>query len=90
MLKALQAREDRDAVVVFGAMDAMKLRSPLTLFEAAHSCSLLAEALKGCLTVNVTKRCFTCSPEVGWAGLLARRSEQMDAAAFVTCLELDV
>lgn len=44
-VKALQALAGSDPVAVFGSVDAMKLRSSLTLFEAAHYCDLFAEAL---------------------------------------------
>ena len=43
--KALQALEGSDPVAVFGSADAMKLRSSLTLFEAAGYSDLFADAL---------------------------------------------
>ena len=42
---ALQDLATRDAVTVFGSIDAMKLRSSLTLFEAAKPYPLLTVAL---------------------------------------------
>ncbi|AQR75134.1 DUF1810 domain-containing protein [Sphingomonas sp. LM7] len=42
---ALQDLNVSDAVAVFGSVDAMKLRSSLTLFEAARPSPLLAAAL---------------------------------------------
>lgn len=45
-VNALQALGGSDAVAVFGAVDAMKLRSSLTLFEAARPCLLFEEALE--------------------------------------------
>lgn len=43
---ALQALGGSDPVSVFGSVDAMKLRSPLTLFEAAGGSPLLDDALE--------------------------------------------
>ena len=42
---ALQDRATSDPVIVFGALDAMKLRSSLSLFEAARPHALFAAAL---------------------------------------------
>lgn len=42
---ALQDLDDSDPVAVFGEVDAVKLRSSLTLFEAAKPSSLMAAAL---------------------------------------------
>ncbi|WP_338057857.1 MULTISPECIES: DUF1810 family protein [Sphingobium] len=42
---ALQDLPISDPVAVFGAIDAMKLRSSLTLFEAVQPSALLASAL---------------------------------------------
>ncbi|MDZ3831930.1 MAG: DUF1810 domain-containing protein [Sphingopyxis sp.] len=42
---ALQDLDDSDPVAVFGAVDAVKLRSSLTLFEAAGANSLVSAAL---------------------------------------------
>lgn len=44
-VEALQQLRTSDAVAVFGAVDAMKLRSSLTLFEAAIPSPLFTEAL---------------------------------------------
>ncbi len=44
-VNALQALGGSDPVAVFGLVDAMKLRSSLTLFEAAHYSDLFADAL---------------------------------------------
>ena len=44
-VQALQALEGSDPVAVFGSVDAMKLRSSLTLFEAAGYSDLFAGAL---------------------------------------------
>ncbi|MFC3443930.1 DUF1810 domain-containing protein [Sphingobium rhizovicinum] len=45
-VKALQALAGSDPVAVFGSVDAMKLRSSLTLFEAAGGPALLGDALE--------------------------------------------
>ena len=45
-VKALQALGASDPVKVFGSVDAMKLRSSLTLFEAARASALLDDALE--------------------------------------------
>lgn len=45
-VKALQALSASDPVKVFGGTDAMKLRSSLTLFEAARAMPLLHDALE--------------------------------------------
>lgn len=42
---ALQQLRTSDPLAVFGGIDAMKLRSSLTLFEAAEPCKLFAAAL---------------------------------------------
>ncbi|HJS09643.1 DUF1810 domain-containing protein [Sphingopyxis sp.] len=44
-VEALQDLAGSDPVAIFGEVDAMKLRSSLTLFEAAGGTSLLAAAL---------------------------------------------
>jgi uncharacterized protein (DUF1810 family) len=44
-VKALQALGGSDPVAVFGSVDAMKLRSSLTLFDAAGGPPLLDDAL---------------------------------------------
>jgi len=44
-VEALQALRGHDPVAVFGAVDAMKLRSSLTLFERARPTPLFAAAL---------------------------------------------
>ncbi|NML13134.1 DUF1810 domain-containing protein [Sphingobium sp. AR-3-1] len=44
--QALDLLERTDAVAVFGAIDAMKLRSSLTLFKALRPFPLLANILK--------------------------------------------
>ncbi|WP_323810160.1 DUF1810 domain-containing protein [Sphingobium baderi] len=45
-VKALQALGGSDPVSIFGSVDAMKLRSSLTLFEAAGGSPLLDDALE--------------------------------------------
>lgn len=45
-VKALQTLGDNDPVAVFGSVDAMKLRSSLTLFDAAGGPPLLDDALE--------------------------------------------
>ena len=45
-VEALQALGSSDPVAVFGPVDAMKLRSSLTLFEAARMSTLLDDALE--------------------------------------------
>ncbi|EZP70704.1 hypothetical protein BV96_03001 [Sphingomonas paucimobilis] len=45
-VKALQALGGSDPVSIFGSIDAMKLRSSLTLFEAAGGSPLLDDALE--------------------------------------------
>ncbi|MCB4860261.1 MULTISPECIES: DUF1810 domain-containing protein [unclassified Sphingobium] len=45
-IKALQKLGDNDPVAVFGSVDAMKLRSSLTLFAAAGGPPLLDDALE--------------------------------------------
>ncbi|WP_278984181.1 DUF1810 domain-containing protein [Sphingobium yanoikuyae] len=45
-VKALQKLGDNDPVAVFGSVDAMKLRSSLTLFEAVGGSPLLDDALE--------------------------------------------
>lgn len=45
-VKALQTLGGSDPVAVFGSVDAMKLRSSLTLFEAAGGAPLLDDALE--------------------------------------------
>ena len=45
-VNALQQLEGSDPVSVFGSVDAMKLRSSLTLFEAARASALLGDALE--------------------------------------------
>lgn len=45
-VKALQTLGDNDPVPVFGSVDAMKLRSSLTLFDAAGGPPLLDDALE--------------------------------------------
>ena len=45
-VKALQGLANSDPVAVFGSVDAMKLRSSLTLFEAARTSPLLDDALE--------------------------------------------
>ncbi|WP_176592131.1 DUF1810 domain-containing protein [Sphingobium sp. EM0848] len=44
-VEALEGLSTNDPVAVFGSVDAMKLRSSLTLFEAAEPSPLLAQAL---------------------------------------------
>ncbi|UZW54873.1 DUF1810 domain-containing protein [Sphingobium sp. JS3065] len=44
-VEALQQLATDDPVAVFGSVDAIKLRSSLTLFEAAEPCPLFAGAL---------------------------------------------
>ena len=43
-VNALQGLANSDPVAVFGSVDAMKLRSSLTLFEAARTSALLDDA----------------------------------------------
>lgn len=45
VVQALQQLETSDPVAVFGSVDAMKLRSSLTLFETAAPEPLFAEAI---------------------------------------------
>lgn len=45
-VNALQQLEGSDPVSVFGSVDAMKLRSSLTLFEAARASALLDDVLE--------------------------------------------
>jgi uncharacterized protein (DUF1810 family) len=45
-VNALQQLEGSDPVPVFGSVDAVKLRSSLTLFEAARASALLDDALE--------------------------------------------
>lgn len=61
-VKALQGLKGSDAVAVFGTVDAMKLRSSLTLFEAARPCFLFEEALE---------RWFDCKRDMATHRLLA-------------------
>ncbi|WP_454888790.1 DUF1810 family protein [Sphingobium indicum] len=44
-VESIQQLGTCDPVAVFGSVDAMKLRSSLTLFEAAEPCPLVAGAL---------------------------------------------
>lgn len=44
-VEALQQLDSSDPIAVFGNIDALKLRSSLTLFEAAKPCPLFAGAL---------------------------------------------
>lgn len=45
-VKALQGLAGNDPIAVFGSVDAMKLRSSLTLFETARTSPLLDDALE--------------------------------------------
>lgn len=45
-VEALQRVQGRTAVEVFGEVDAMKLRSSLTLFEAAGAAPVVGEAIE--------------------------------------------
>ncbi|BBD03414.1 MULTISPECIES: DUF1810 domain-containing protein [Sphingobium] len=45
-VEALQRLEGDDPIAVFGSIDAMKLRSSLTLFEIARSLPLFDEAIE--------------------------------------------
>lgn len=66
-VEALQQLGSSDPIAVFGNIDALKLRSSLTLFEAAQPCPLFAGALDrwfGGERDLVTLRMLAgCSPE---------------------------
>lgn len=70
-VEALQDLASSDPVAVFGEVDALKLRSSLTLFEAARPQPLLAAALD---------RWFGGERDASTLGLLNEKSQQEEGA----------